>query len=69
MTDVKITFIHKCEKFNREEGYELKNLAEEWAIVEDLGDTGIEILGNINYCPYCGKKLEVPAFMEGCEQV
>jgi hypothetical protein len=57
MTNVKITFVHKCGEFNCE--YELKNYSEGWAIVEDLGDADIEILSNVKYCPYCGELLKV----------
>jgi len=65
MTDVIITFVHKCKEFNDGCGYELKHYSEGWAIIEDMGDIDIEVLGNLIYCPYCGKKLELPKGLGG----
>lgn len=67
MTNVTITFVHRCKDFNSEEGYELKQFSEGWAIVEDLGDDVYEVLGNVKYCPYCGEKLELRK-LEGVER-
>lgn len=61
MTNVTITFVHKCEEFKCNDIYELKYLNDEWVIVEELDDDCYKVLGDIKYCPYCGEKLETPS--------